>query len=70
MYNVWVITSGDKMWSSNQVDYATVDDALVGGAGLFDRWYAVDKWAVLPKGPNGHLTDQMVVDNAVGGIHS
>lgn len=47
-YNVWVTTTGDNgSWSSNRVEYDTINDAIQAGRDLFMRWFAVENWAVI-----------------------
>ena len=67
MFKVWVKTTGDTTWSTNGVAHPTAEDASEAAENLFMRWFAVEKWAVLPMSDvlAGHLFDEVIDDLAV-----
>lgn len=67
MFKVWVKTVGDSTWSTNGVQHSHAVDAAANAQNLFMRWFAVEKWAVLPVSDDlpAHLTDEVISDLAV-----
>lgn len=67
MFKVWVKTTGDRTWCSNGVEHDTQEAAHEAGVSLFMRWFAVEKWAVVPTSAftNGSLTDEQISAAAV-----
>lgn len=65
MFQVWVLASGERTFASNGKQYNSLEAAKEAGTDLFRRWWAVEKWAVLPVGPKGYLTQAEVVESAV-----
>lgn len=48
MFHVWVRTTGDSTFASNAREFDTQAAAVAAANSLFDRWFAVEDWAVCP----------------------
>lgn len=66
-YKVWFATADSQLWSTNGMDFETVESAEAHARDLFSRWFGATDWAILPLKPEltGHLTTEVVSAEAV-----
>lgn len=61
-YKVWVLAFGEHSWATNGLEFDTVPEAFDYGRELLARWFAADKYKVLPSLPEltGHLNTKTI----------
>lgn len=66
-FKVWVITSGDRQFATNNVESDTIEDAQAKAEDLYSRWFAVERWAVLSTetATGGYLSPDVVAEFAL-----
>ena len=67
MFKVWVQADSSQLWASNGIEHDTQSAAETAAKDLFQRWFAVNEWAVLPASDEfvGFLSAEVVSNNAV-----